>query len=101
MYNVAQIVAGELVAAEYPAPKVMLHGPRSVVFYWGQGTNNLYVTVSEDFISLLVSSQRRIQLRLELPRNALLGSSVLLPAIESARLGRPVVTRKQPIGTAP
>jgi hypothetical protein len=59
------------------------------------GNDNLYLTVSEDHISGLVSSQEEIQLRFELPQAALTGASILFPVIKSA------VSWSPPFGSLP
>jgi hypothetical protein len=92
VYQVARYVAAELMAESFPAPKLFIHGPASVVFFWEQGANNnLYLTVSERDVSALVMSNGEIQFQFDFPRSALQGTSLLLPALESVRLGGPVV----------
>lgn len=92
IYEIARYVASELMAESYPAPKLFIHGPNSVVFLWEEGANNLYLTVSEHYISALALAGDEIQARVEFDRSTLPGTSILLPAIESARLGRPVLS---------
>lgn len=65
VYQVACQVAAELLANSFPAPRIFNHGPKSVVFNWSRGNNNLYLTISSDYISALVSSPERIKRRIE------------------------------------
>src|SRR6266850_2368720 len=65
VYETAYRVAAELMAYSFPAPQAFTHGPKSVVFNWTRECNNLYLTVSADRISALVSTPARIKRRLE------------------------------------
>jgi hypothetical protein len=101
VYNVARYVAAELMMNSYPAPKILVHGPKSVVFLWSEGTNNLYLTVSANQISALVSTPEEIKLRLDFPESTLSSASILFPALQSAQLGRPVVFQKSAFNVVP
>jgi hypothetical protein len=79
-------VAAGLMANGYPAPHVFTHGPKSVVFNWPAGINNLYLTVSADKISALISTPERIAQRVDFLANEFLEPSLFLPAIQSAHL---------------
>jgi hypothetical protein len=92
VYEAACFVAAGLMINSFPAPRVFNHGPKSVVFNWTDtNSNNLYLTVSADRISALVSSPERIKRRLEFPTEQLLDYGNLLGSIRSAQLGRPVL----------
>jgi hypothetical protein len=93
VYDAARYVAGTLLANFLPAPRIFNHGPKSVVFNWSQGTRNLYLTVSADRISALISSPERIQRRMEIAYSAreLLDPSRLLTSISATHLEKPVV----------
>ena len=86
VYEVACDVASELMTLSYPAPSVFTHGPESVVFNWSYGTNNLYLTISSDSVSALISTPKRIERRLDFEAKQFLASPLLLPAIRSVQL---------------
>ena len=65
VYNAASHVAVALKASMLPAPRVFTHGPHSVVFNWSNAFNNLYLTISANRISALLSSPERILRRVE------------------------------------
>jgi len=90
VYGAACFVAAGLMANLYPAPRVFGHGPKSVVFNWSQGADNLYLTVSADRVSALVSTPERIQKRVEFSEKDLLNPGFFLSAVQSARLAQPV-----------
>jgi hypothetical protein len=92
VYNVAHFVATSLLNCSYPAPKVFSHGPKSVVFNWLNGGDNLYLTVSASRVAALVSSPERIKRRFEVSTSALSDPSRLLPALKSVQVNGPVVT---------
>jgi hypothetical protein len=93
VFEVAQFVATELMENAYPAPRLLVHSPTSVVFFWGDGAKDLYLTVGAENISGLVMAKNEIEFRFDFPRSALPRASILRPALESARLGRPVMLR--------
>jgi len=92
VYQVARYVATELLTHSYPAPEVFTHGTKSVVFNWALGVNNLYLTISSDRISALISTPKHIERRLDFSAKEFLASPVLLPAIRSAHLEKPVLS---------
>lgn len=66
VYSAACYVAAGLMANLYPAPRIFNHGPKSVVFNWSDEGDNLYLTISADQISALISSPERIKWRVDL-----------------------------------
>jgi len=92
VYDVACFVAAGLMINSFPAPRVFNHGPKSVVFNWSDdNNNNLYLTVSADRISALISSPERIKTRLDYSAKELLNYRNLLGSIRSAQLEQPVL----------
>jgi hypothetical protein len=92
VYEAACFVAAGLMVNSFPAPHVFSHGPKSVVFNWSDdNNNNLYLTVSADRISALISSPERIKRRLEYSAKELLNYRSLLGSIRSAQLEQPVL----------
>ena len=79
-------VAAGLMANCYPAPHVFTHGRSSVVFNWPAGNNNLYLTVSADKTSALISTPERITQRVDFLATEFLQPGFFLPAIQSAHL---------------
>jgi hypothetical protein len=93
VFSLASTVASALFAHSYPAPDLMTHGPESVVFNWNSADDrSLYLTISKDYISTLLSSPEKIERRLEVPIGVLFNPSLVAPVIEWTRHGRPVVT---------
>jgi hypothetical protein len=90
VYNAARYVASELMRMSFPAPRIFNHGPKSIVFNWSSGTNNLYLTISGDLMSALISSPERIQRRIDYAANQLIDSPLALFYIEAAYSGKPV-----------
>ena len=92
VHHVACQVAQELLANSFPAPRVFNHGPKSVVFNWSRGNNNLYLTISSDYISALVSSPERIKRRIEFSIKDMLEPTLifrgLLSRSEERRVGK-------------
>lgn len=82
VYATACSIAAELMAATYPAPRIFNHGPKSVVFNWLSETNNLYLTISSNRISALLSSRERIERRIDYSANQLLNPARLLSSIQ-------------------
>src|SRR5947209_18407694 len=56
VYSASVQVAAALMQYGIPRPGVFTHGPKSVVFNWSQDDINLYLTVSQRKLSILVSS---------------------------------------------
>jgi hypothetical protein len=98
VYDLAQQVASSLMEGSYPAPQVLTHGPKSVVFHWEAVDNrSLYLTISEKFLSALVSSPSKIERRQEVPVGVLIGAPLidgpLIPRfIEWTQVERPIVS---------
>jgi hypothetical protein len=90
VYYAASFVAAELMDRGFPVPRVFNHGPHSVVFNWAHGSDNLYLTVSADRMSALISSPERIKRRIEYPTPDLMKPSIMLSSITSAYLGQPI-----------
>jgi hypothetical protein len=65
VYEAARYVASELKQFSVPTPQIFNHGPKSVVFNWTNGSTSLYLTISANRLSALVSSPERIQKRVE------------------------------------
>lgn len=92
VYQVACQVAAELLANSFPAPRIFNHGPKSVVFNWSRGNNNLYLTISSDYISALVSSPERIKRRIEFSTKDMLEPALVFRGLLSAPPEQPVVS---------
>jgi len=95
VYQVACQVAIELSATSFPAPQIFSHGPKSVVFNWTRGNNNLYLTISSDYLSALVSSPERIKRRLEFSTKEVLTPALVFRALLSAPVDQPVVVKRK------
>jgi hypothetical protein len=89
VYGTALYIASKLMAAPYPypAPRIFNHGPDSVVFNWSVGTNNLYLTISPDRISVLSSSPKRIEFQGDYSLNKLPNPVLFLPFIQPDHWG--------------
>ena len=92
VYNAACYMALGLMTESIPAPRVFTHGPKSVVFNWTHEANNLYLTISADRVSALLTSPERIMDRIEVSgtTSEFLASSAI-SSLRSAQLNRPVV----------
>jgi hypothetical protein len=93
VYGAACFVAAGLMLSSYPAPRILNHGPKSVVFNWSRGNSNLYLTISADKVSALISSPERIQRRVEFSLNDLLNPALVLSALQPAHFEQPAVLR--------
>jgi len=86
VYATACRIAAELMAAPYPAPRIFNHGAKSVVFNWLFETNNLYLnlylTISSNRISALLSSPERIERRIDYPANQLPNPALFLSSFK-------------------
>jgi len=89
VFGVACFVAAGLMGSSYPAPRVFNHGPKSVVFNWEHEKSNLYLTISADKVSALVSSPERIQKRIDFSGTPVLEPAQILAAIHSTWLNEP------------
>jgi len=90
VYNAACYVAAGLMANSFPAPRIFNHGAKSVVFNWSYGADNMYLTVSADHISALISAPEHIKRRIEYSINQLMDPSVALPSIRATYFRKPV-----------
>lgn len=90
VYNAACYVAAGLMANSFPAPRIFNHGPKSVVFNWSNVADNLYLTISGDQMSALISSPERIKRRMDFSRNELMDPSLALSSIRAAYWKKPV-----------
>jgi len=90
VYSAACFVAAGLMASSIPAPRVLTHGPNSVVFNWSDQTDNLYLTVSADRLSALISSPERITRRVEYSIKGLISPSLVFSTIRAAYTGKPI-----------
>jgi hypothetical protein len=90
VYYAACYVAVGLMANSFPAPRIFNHGAKSVVFNWTHGADNMYLTVSANHISALISSPERIKRRVEYAVNELSDPSLVLPSIRAAYFKKPV-----------
>jgi hypothetical protein len=92
VFHAARYVAAVLMDSSYPAPRVFNHGPRSVVFNWPVGAeDNLYLTISADKLSALVSSPERIKRRMDFSANEPLTPALVLVAFQGIYSGRPIL----------
>jgi hypothetical protein len=89
VYNAACYVAAGLMVHSFPAPRIFNHGTKSVVFNWSYGSDNMYLTISADHVSALISSPERIKRRVEYSLNELTDPSVALLSVR-AFLKKPV-----------
>lgn len=90
VYKSACNVAFSLMTHSYAAPTIFTHGPKSVVFEWSTGPNSLYLTISADKLSALISTPERIKRRMEYSLQALRNPSLIFSAIQSAYLEQPI-----------
>ncbi len=88
VYATACYIAAELQVASYPAPRIFNHGAKSVVFNWSIETNNLYLTISSNRISALLSSPERIERRIDSSANQLLNPALFLSSIQPGHQGQ-------------
>jgi hypothetical protein len=101
VYDAARRVAAQLMDNSFPAPRIFNHGPESVVFNWSDETDNLYLTISANKISALISSPERIKRRVNFSANQLLNPAALLPFFGSAQLERPVISVSSAVSDLP
>jgi hypothetical protein len=84
VYNIACSVAAELMANSFPAPSIFNHGPKSIVFNWSKEQDNLYLTISADRISALISSPERIKRRIDISARELMNPSLAFSSVGAA-----------------
>ena len=84
VYDAARSVAFVLMKNWVPAPGILHHGSDSVVFNWTNNADNLYLTISSDKMSALISSPERIKRRIEFSPQMLQNP---VPAVRYLRWG--------------
>ena len=82
--NIARNVAVELMTSAFPVPQIFNHGPKSLVFNWVYGRDNLYLTVSSVNVSILVSTPQKIKRRVEYPVGEFLKHEHTVPLLQLA-----------------
>jgi hypothetical protein len=80
-YGASVQVAAALMENSFPVPAIFTHGPKSVIFNWVADDRNLYLTVTGDALSVLLSSGKGIEYRTELDGPQLAESSRLISAL--------------------
>lgn len=95
VFDAACFVAAGLFLTERSAPRIFNHGPKSIVFNWERPSADLYLTVSADKVSALISSPERVQQRVDLSLSDTSSPALLLSAIQSTDLEptRPLLLR--------
>jgi hypothetical protein len=91
VYAAASFVAAGLLLSSAPAPHVFTHGPKSVVFNWIDGVDNLYLTISADKLSVLVSTPERIKTRVDLSAEDGIAPVRLLSSLSTKLAGQKVL----------
>jgi hypothetical protein len=91
VYEAARYVAFQLMLNSLPTPHLLSHGSQSVVFNWTIANNNLYLTVSADKISALISSPESIKRRVEIDHSGLPKTIRYLYASSDDKGGQPIV----------
>jgi len=79
----AKFVASQLAAGGFPAPQIFNHGPLSIVFTWTHQADTLYLTVSADKVSALLSTPERIKRRHQSPLSEMAEQKFLLMSLHS------------------
>jgi hypothetical protein len=97
VYGSALFVAASLRETAVPAPRVFTHGPESVVFNWSHLGDNLYLTISADRMSALLSTPEKIVRRVDCSRLLSAGSSAA--AVLSFAQNKPVQRALLPTAT--
>lgn len=90
VYTTACYIAAGLMDNLFPAPRIFSHGPKSVVFNWSQEGDNLYLTISADAISAMISSPERIKRRVDYSASELVNPSFALSSIRAAFSEEPI-----------
>jgi hypothetical protein len=101
VFSAASYIATELKYRSIRVPQVFVHGPTSVVFNWSDNFYNFYLTVGVNNVSALLSSPERIIARGEYSENEWLNAVQLLPAIQSALLGGPIISINRSVSYLP
>jgi hypothetical protein len=82
VYNASVQVLEILKENDVPAPKVISHGPSSVVLSWENADRNLYLTVTEHSVGMLCSTRNEILLRQRLPQPSIEPSRSVFAALK-------------------
>jgi hypothetical protein len=82
-------IAAALMHMAIPRPGVFTHGPNSIVFNWTQSHDNLYLTITDDKLYVLMSSPQEIKFRAELGTALITDTNVFLSALGSVQLSTP------------
>jgi hypothetical protein len=90
--DIARHISVTLMASAFPVPQIFNHGPKSVVFNWVSGRDNLYLTVSSSNASILVSTPQKIKTRVEYPVGEFLRHELTVPLLELAYSGQQAAT---------
>jgi hypothetical protein len=92
VYEAARYVASELMRLSFPPPRIFNHGAQSVVFNWTNGPNNLYLTISANRVSALLSTPERIKNRVEVDYSNLPDViHVLIASVNESDYNQPAV----------
>jgi hypothetical protein len=86
VYAASVRVALALMEKSVPLPSVFTHGPKSVVFNWTRGSDDLYLTVTSSKMYVLVSSQLGVQYRAEVGATLTDRTNQFFSALTFARL---------------
>jgi hypothetical protein len=92
VYGASVQVAATLMDKNIPTPTVFSHGPKSVVFNWTLPSENLYLTVSANRISALLSTADTITHRAEITGPLVSHADRFFSALGSIPLLGPVET---------
>jgi len=90
VYDLAIDVAAHLISEGIPAPRVFSHGPKSIVFNWSDTFRNLYLTVSSDRISALISTPEQIKARINFTRDQFLSGPEQMQQLNAMYQDRPL-----------
>lgn len=90
--QVAWQISESLVANWFPTPRIFNHGPKSVVFNWMKDNVNLYLTISTDYVSALLSSPKGINRRIDFSTKNLMQPASIVRGLLSDHAGQPMVS---------
>jgi hypothetical protein len=96
VYDAARSIAFVLMTNSIPAPQILHHGSTSVVFNWSNKVNNLYLTITSDKLSALISSPARIKRRIEFTGQVLQNPISAIRYLQSDYLERPIISTVTP-----
>lgn len=91
VFSAARYVATELMGLSVPPPQVFNHGSESIVFNWSRENNELYLTVSADKMSALISKANRIAQRVEIDFSSLSNPTAILSHSALAQIDEPTI----------